>query len=1558
MRIKKIFAGILSGAMLLQFIPTSAFALANSSQALVKEAGYHNFPAYYSDVHHANNQVTHPDVVVMDSAWNGYRYWAIYTPNVSRISIYENPSIVASNDGKNWVEPAGLLNPIEPQPSSTRYHNCDADMLYNAQMDAMMAYWNWADDQYGGVGAEIRLRISYDGIHWGVPVTYDSSTRVWAVPSNDEERQVITGDQAYITAIESSNRYDMLSPAFVYDDYRDVFIMWANDTGDVGYNNGHSNQVKMRYSKDGITWGSAVAVNNFLGTNENNQPLAPWHQDVRYIDELKEFIAVSQCFAGSNPDGSVLHLTKSKDGLNWEQAGTLPILSPGEDGSWDDFQIYRSSFYYAPGENGADATFRLWYSALQKNTVNKLVSDPDGNLTIQAKDQDDRIWRIGYAENSYVDMMKVLLQDSSYSIPALVSGTSLSLTANTGDRAIYIGETARLSTVFSPANTSDQIVKFSSSNPTVASVNEFGIVTAQAAGAAVITGETREGLSAQITITVSSGQLSAVPQSDMTASATSEHPSTAEGPASYVLDGSLSTIWHTKYNPKDELPQSLTVTFDHARNICKYVYTPRQTGSNGIVTTYELYALKQDGSKVLVASGTWEADHTEKAAYFTPVKATGIEMKVLAAYGGFGSAAEINVYELVDTETVYTLSGNGVQAVFDSADHELTLYRINDGTATQLGKGSNWGYPVIQGVPVTDFDNYTCALLTDINGFAGNGNRMTIESHSASSGLLRTYVLETSNTLTGVIYSKTTYKAEGNDVSVDAFVDNRFELYEPGSQIWSYNGGGEGPQSTYDTLQKIDLTDASTFYRENIQDYRAAGIPLADIYTASGGIAVGDASATRREVRTPVQETGDTAIISIKWPGREISSSSAEIGQGFIALHPGDYFSGLRMYANAMEYLGVVMIDPEDISDRNYDLRWESWGWEFNWTVDLIIGKLDELQAAGVKQITLDDGWYDNAGDWGLNSQKFPNGAADMRRLTNAIHAHGMTAILWWRPCDGGRQSSALYTAHPEYFVKNQDGSIAKLSGPGSSGQFNGTTGYALCPSSEGALASQVAFVNRAMNEWGFDGFKGDYVWSMPKCYDETHNHAYPEESTENQARFYQVTRAAMVANDVDCFTMLCNCGTPQDYYSLQYVTHVATADPTSVDQTRRRVKAYKALLGDFFPVTTDHNEIWYPSAVGTGAVLIEKRAFTGAAQAEYEKWLAIANREQLQKGRFIGDLYCYGFDPYETYVVEKDGTMYYAFYRDGTKYRPSGSPDVELKGLNPNKLYRVVDYVNDTVVATNVPGNNAVFSYGFTNYLLVKAIELTEPDPEQDPSDGFIQVDAMDESLVYSGTWVNDYNSDFYNGTAKYTTQTGAAVAFTFEGTGFRWYGQRDTNFGEASVFVDDELIESVSVYGSYAPKQLLCEVLGLTYGTHTVRITCSTPVIDIDKLTYTREISESAYTLVNATSNRLTYSGTWVNDENASFYSGTALYSTQSGAAMEFTFTGTAIRWYGQKDTNFGAANVYLDGELVANVNVNGSMQTGLLLFERTGLAVDEHVLRIVVATPVVDIDYLSYA
>ena len=78
----------------------------------------------------------------------------------------------------------------------------------------------------------------------------------------------------------------------------------------------------------------------------------------------------------------------------------------------------------------------------------------------------------------------------------------------------------------------------------------------------------------------------------------------------------------------------------------------------------------------------------------------------------------------------------------------------------------------------------------------------------------------------------------------------------------------------------------------------------------------------------------------------------------------------------------------------------------------------------------------------------------------------------------------------------------------------------------------------------------------------------------------------------------------------------------------------------------------------------------------------------------------------------------------------------------------------------------------------------------------------------------------------------------------------------------------------------------------------------------------------------------------------------------SVSFTFTSTAIQWYGQNDTNFGTAKVYIDGILAETVNVNGPMISQKLLFGRTGLPAGEHTILVVRTSATIDVDYFAYA
>lgn len=185
---------------------------------------------------------------------------------------------------------------------------------------------------------------------------------------------------------------------------------------------------------------------------------------------------------------------------------------------------------------------------------------------------------------------------------------------------------------------------------------------------------------------------------------------------------------------------------------------------------------------------------------------------------------------------VKSISGGGVKVVFDEATATIALYKVDGENELQMSHSSTMGYPVVNGQAVQDFTNHTCTVVTSVNGVQGTDQRMTITSTSPSTGLTRTYTLEVSADVADIIYTQTTYRAGDTAVTPTWFVDNVFSLANNTSTIWSYNGGGEGPMHYYDTIQKIDLSDSTTFTRENKQDSTAASIPVADIYSANGGI--------------------------------------------------------------------------------------------------------------------------------------------------------------------------------------------------------------------------------------------------------------------------------------------------------------------------------------------------------------------------------------------------------------------------------------------------------------------------------------------------------------------------------------------------------------------------------------------------------------------------------------------------------------------------------------------------------------------------------------------------
>ena len=123
-----------------------------------------------------------------------------------------------------------------------------------------------------------------------------------------------------------------------------------------------------------------------------------------------------------------------------------------------------------------------------------------------------------------------------------------------------------------------------------------------------------------------------------------------------------------------------------------------------------------------------------------------------------------------------------------------------------------------------------------------------------------------------------------------------------------------------------------------------------------------------------------------------------------------------------------------------------------------------------------------------------------------------------------------------------------------------------------------------------------------------------------------------------------------------------------------------------------------------------------------------------------------------------------------------------------------------------------------------------------------------------------------------------------------------------------------------------------------------------------------------INDNDATLAYTGNWTYDTQCSGgYSGDSHFTSDINAKASFVFKGTSVAWMGQKDRNYGIAEVYLDGISQGTVDCYSSENVyQQMLYQKEDLSPGEHVLTIVCTGQknpssedcVIDIDSFFYA
>ena len=516
------------------------------------------------------------------------------------------------------------------------------------------------------------------------------------------------------------------------------------------------------------------------------------------------------------------------------------------------------------------------------------------------------------------------------------------------------------------------------------------------------------------------------------------------------------------------------------------------------------------------------------------------------------------------------------------------------------------------------------------------------------------------------------------------------------------------------------------------------GIPVVAFWSRDVGEAIGHVETVPFTLSIPVETTVvgnvETAVrvpanIVLK-PGEVFSTPRT-----FLAVYHGDFYPPLSLWSRVVAKEGLEK--PKN-NDENYAVSWCGWGYEFGVTPKQMLDTIPKLKELGIHWATLDDGWFNNYGDWQPNGSAFTGDAiSDMVRK---YHDQGMKMQIWWLPLGaedghfgyGGRKYvvSNVVKQHPDWLILDKNGKPARMA-------RNLAT---LCPAVPEVKEYYKGVTERFIRDWGFDGHKLDNIWSTPLCYNPKHHHKSPYDSVYAMGDVYKIIFETTRALKPDSVTQSCPCGTPPNLAWLRYMDQAVTADPVGSIQVRRRVKMYKALLGPEAAVYGDHVELTriknasggdeqdlgedFASTLGTGGVLGTKFTWPdyGAKfrtvylnqekEAHWKEWIGLYNEKMLSKGQFL-DLYTYGFDFPEAYAIEKNGHFYYAFYssekKSGAKKDHVGPEEwkgeLELRGLPPGK-FRVTDYVHHTELGT-VTGPVGKLNAAFKGSLLLEAVPL-----------------------------------------------------------------------------------------------------------------------------------------------------------------------------------------------------------------------------------------------------------
>lgn len=595
----------------------------------------------------------------------------------------------------------------------------------------------------------------------------------------------------------------------------------------------------------------------------------------------------------------------------------------------------------------------------------------------------------------------------------------------------------------------------------------------------------------------------------------------------------------------------------------------------------------------------------------------------------------------------------------------------------------------------------------------GKGQRMTFKGVSEN-GITREISLTSYAKFPSTVILSATYTNTSNaGIIVDGWSQCGLSVAGNGDTpaFWSFQGQSTGERA--DWLKPIE----EEFFQQNYMgmnnsDY-GGGIPVTAVWRKDAGVMIGHLEPTPQLVSLPVSKAAGENKVSIAVDKEYLSPVTLAPGESlntydcFITVFTGDCFGALRNYAGMLEKVGVVMPESEP---EAFETAWCAWGYERKFTIDEIVGTLPKVKELGFHWATLDDGYQIAEGDWDLNSDRFPHGDEDMKYMVEKFHEAGLKAELWWAPlaADPGTQFLQKY---PQSIILDKDGKPQDISWWDS---------WYLSPIDADVVREQGELVKKFIGEYGFDGLKldGQHMNSVAPDYSPAHHPEDPEKDVRELPTFFKMVFDTARSIKPSAVLQYCPCGDCFSVYNMAYINKTVSSDPCSSWQIRtkgyvlRAIAPKTAYYGDHIELSDNGND--FPTQLGIGAVIGTKFTWpkdNPYAEASYlltpereellKNALAIYEDKKLSTGELLGGLYDVGYDFPETYVIRKNGNMYYAFYTRPDEQRKAES--IELRGLTPGVTYTVEDYYNHVDLGEITASENTRLDIPVKGYLLLE---------------------------------------------------------------------------------------------------------------------------------------------------------------------------------------------------------------------------------------------------------------